>query len=211
MRKKRTDAGFSLIETVIVILGILVLSAIAIPSIASFLRVYHIRGAAQEVRATMQTARLKAVANNVQTGVLFVVVDSKHYQWAIEDRLEGAGPGQEQGRNIDPADLVGADWPGQVGPLQLLPGRVEFSATACGGDFVPNNYGLRFGNLGTMCAPGSDTKKCRALDAGAKLVETDDTGGAVCLSEVVRKQQYLVHVTTSGVIKADFVEPTPQP
>jgi hypothetical protein len=215
MRRKRTDAGFSVIELLIVIGMIMVMAAVAIPSIAGFIRVYYIRGAAQEVRATIQAARLKAVANNVRWGTLFVVVDNKRYQWAIEDRLVGEGDGKEKGRRIDAADLVKADWPGQVGPMQILPGTVEFDTTCpdFSGATVTWTPGMRFSNLGMMCDPGTTT--CPSLGAvGANFVglekdvveevEGDDvvTGGGatICLHETVRNQYRRVHISHSGRI-----------
>ena len=83
--RSRPQAGFTLVEllTVVAIIGLL--SAVAVPAIARYMRNYRIRGAAQQVAGEIGAARTKAIARNTNLGVLFVTLSSSTYRWVIQD------------------------------------------------------------------------------------------------------------------------------
>jgi len=66
---RRPEQGFSLVEMMIVVAIIMVMAAISLPSIGQYMRNYKIRGAAQNVASTLQSARGKAIATNTNAGV----------------------------------------------------------------------------------------------------------------------------------------------
>src|SRR5258708_683900 len=92
------SAGFTLIELLVVV-GIIGLSAaICDPAIHRFTRNYQIRGATQQVAGEIQAARNRAINKNVNLGVVFITLDSTHYQWAVEDDQTGTGSGRSSAR-----------------------------------------------------------------------------------------------------------------
>jgi type II secretory pathway pseudopilin PulG len=120
---------------IVVIAIIAIMSAVALPNIAGYLRNYTIRGAAQQVAGEMQQARSKAIMGNVNNGITFAIVDVDSYRWVSDDA-------QAQGQNP------------YLGPLQELPQGVRFVAAGGG------TASLRFSRLGTVCIPG--TANCGA-------------------------------------------------
>lgn len=65
----RASAGYSFIELSVVIALIAVISAIAVPSILSYIEAEKIRGAAREIVALMNEARQLAVTRNISYSV----------------------------------------------------------------------------------------------------------------------------------------------
>lgn len=140
-----SEAGFSLIELIVVVGIISVLAAGAIPAIGTYIRNYTIRGAADQVAGEMQTARLQAIKKNVNYGVVFVVLSQNTYQYFLEDGF-AAGARQAYGA----ADM---------GPIRTLPSGVRFDNTGA------NDTGMRFTRLGAICDPGSNPVNCPDLTA----------------------------------------------
>lgn len=65
----RRQAGFTLVELIIVIAMIIVVTAITIPGIISWLPNYRLRSAAQDLLSNIQKAKLEAVKRNIVTSV----------------------------------------------------------------------------------------------------------------------------------------------
>jgi prepilin-type N-terminal cleavage/methylation domain-containing protein len=135
----RRQAGFSLIELLVVVGVIMVLAAVSLPNIGGYIRNYKIRGATSQVGGELQTARSKAIMGNTNNGVLFVAVDANSYRFIRED-----APATER-----------------LGPLKDLPVGIVFEAAAVG------SPGIRYNRLGSWCKPGAST--CAALPAPAAL------------------------------------------
>lgn len=139
-RMYKSEAGFSLVELLIVVALIVIMAGIALPNLSGYLRLYKIRGTAQQVAGQLQQARSKGIMGNTNRGVVFVVVDGDSYRWLQEDELD-AQPA------ADP--LTGA--------LFNLPVGIRFEPQAGGAP------GIRFNRLGGACVPG--TAGCASIAA----------------------------------------------
>lgn len=67
----KKDAGFTLIEMIIVIAVIGILAAIVIPNFLSYREGARIRGAASNLRADFEMAKLRAIKDNAMVGMEF--------------------------------------------------------------------------------------------------------------------------------------------
>jgi prepilin-type N-terminal cleavage/methylation domain-containing protein len=132
-RKRPSEAGFSLVELLMVVTLIVILAAISLPNLSGYLRLYKIRGTAQQVAGQVQQARSKAIMGNTNRGVVFVVVDGDSYRWIQEDALDV--------QPVAASPLTGA--------LFNLPVGIRFQLQAGGA------AGLRFNRLGSACVPNT--------------------------------------------------------
>ena len=183
------SGGFSLIELLLVVAIIAIMAAVALPSIASYLRLYKIKGAAQQVAGEIQAARGKAINKNVNLGVLFMTVDQTTYRWVVEDD-----------QNPDPQDAAN-NWTTRVavstliadplqafqaGPVRALPTGIVFSQncappnTPSGGDW---DQGMRFNRLGGLCDPTGSSEPCPELGMGGDFVHNNSTESYVCVEQ----------------------------
>jgi len=153
---KRQEAGFSLIELLVVVGLIAILAAISLPAISQYIRNYQIRGALQQVASEIQTARTKAIMRNVNRGALFLVLPDpidpatfNRFQWVLPDQtiIPVLDPRLPAGgwRTLD---LLQAD-PAQIGPIKNLPTGVRFVVTA---GAAPS---IGFTRLGATCDPAA--------------------------------------------------------
>ncbi|EKD35591.1 MAG: hypothetical protein ACD_75C01850G0002 [uncultured bacterium] len=87
-------SGFTLVETMIVIVIIAILASIAFPAMSTWIPNYKLKAAAQELHASMQRAKAMAVKSNRNVGMEFVTVgcppEGGSYRFFIDD---GAGAG----------------------------------------------------------------------------------------------------------------------
>jgi hypothetical protein len=116
-----------MLELLVVAGIIVILAAVSIPSISSYMRHYSIRAATEQVAGDIQTARNKAIIKNVNTGVVFGIVDSNTYRFVVEDEPGPAG----------------------LSPLRDLPQGVRFVAAA--------QNAFRFDRMGRWCQPAVGT------------------------------------------------------
>ncbi len=137
--KQCRQAGFSLVEMLIVVAIIMIIAAVALPNISGYMRTYTIRGGSQAFAGEVQSARSKGIMGNTNAGVSFVVVDRDSYRWILED-------------------LPAAE---QLGPLHDLPTGVEFEPTTV----ANSGPSVRFNRLGGYCNPADPGSGCGAAAA----------------------------------------------
>ena len=218
MSADRRDAGFSLVELLVVVAIIVIMAAIALPNIGQYIRNYRIRGASQQVAGEIQTARMKAISKNVNLGVVFAIVGTtppyNQYGYAIEDDVnpQGGAPhpwgvvAQEGGPGGWPTLLTD---PAQSGPLRTLPVGVVFdSPVNC---LWPNagpaasTWGVRFGRLGAACqfAVGTCGPIPPTPPAYTNYVGfAADNSARVCLRETSTNLRRAVTIASGGRVQA---------
>jgi prepilin-type N-terminal cleavage/methylation domain-containing protein len=138
--KRCRQAGFSLVEMMVVVAIVMIMAAVALPNISQYMRTYTIRGGSQAFAGEMQSARSKGIMSNTNAGVSFVVVDRDSYRWVMEDLPTLAE---------------------QLGPLHDLPTGVEFEPTTA----ANSGPSVRFNRLGSFCNPGDTSSGCAAAAA----------------------------------------------
>ncbi len=100
MFKKLTDkSGFSLFELIVTLSIFGVMMAIAIPSFLSYRPTMRIKGAARDITATLQWARMKAVSENNRMEVQFSPANKSYTIYDDNDSDGNVAP-------IDPADIA---------------------------------------------------------------------------------------------------------
>lgn len=73
------QAGFSLLELMIVLGLLSIMAAIAIPSFLDWLPRYRLKSAARDLYSNMQKARIKAIKSNKDWALVFKGADNKYY------------------------------------------------------------------------------------------------------------------------------------
>ena len=198
---ERGIRGFTLIELLVVIGIMAVAAAAAVPSVAAYMRSYAIRGAAEELKAQVQTARTRAIMKNVNQGVAFLLRSNTSFQYVIEDDMVGP-PFDPTPRTI--ADLIanlpaGADpaLPNpQLGLQGLLPADIQFIDPGNGGAL---DSGFRFNRFGRMSDPGSGTPDAGTdLGTGTTLVSHTVDGAWITILQGSTGLERTVHVDPGG-------------
>ena len=168
--ERNNQAGFTMVET-LVILGLIgTLTVVALPRMISFLRYYEVRGAAQQVASQVSSARAKAIGKNVSLGVVFLITSQTTYRWVVEDDQNPAGGFRSTRDTL--ANLL-AD-PQQAGPVQTLPRGIVFDTTGA------NDAGFRFNRLGAWCDPAGSAEPCPAL-SGTNYLVNSTSGSTITL------------------------------
>jgi Tfp pilus assembly protein FimT len=179
------QAGFSLVELLIVVIVIMITAAVALPGMLRFLRLYRVRGAAQQVASNIQTARSRAIMRNVNTGVLFRIYDSNTYRMAVED-----APFTAQSE----------------GPLLDLPTNVYFIDTGA------TTNSMRFDRMGRWCELGTNgcpvptvamtcTPAARCAEAPGNYISSDATGALITVRDLSTGVGYVVGITPGGRVR----------
>ncbi len=183
------------------------MAAVALPMVMTYLRVYKIRGAAQEVAKEIQAVRGKAISKNVNFGMVFLVVDSVSYRWVAEDDMNPADATFAANTRVPlvdalPTDPLQQSAGPQHGPLQFLPRGIEFSQLCS--DLPAGTWegGMRFNRLGAWCRPSTD-EPCPPIGPGADFVRSNGAGaGAViCLRQPDTGMTRTVAVSTGGRVQ----------
>jgi prepilin-type N-terminal cleavage/methylation domain-containing protein len=191
----RRPAGFSLIELMVVVIIILIVSAIALPNILGYIRIYKVRGGAQQVASNIQSARARAIMRNVNRGVIFGIIDQDSYRMLIEDPPTSL------------ADTDGDGWADEnEGPVFDLPPGIVFMPPAAAGAT------MRFDRMGRWCQPGAGNCAAppvaipclpvdRCDDAPGNYITSDATGALISVQDPQRGIIFQVGVTPGGRVR----------
>ena len=192
--RRSATAGFSMVELVVSICVMLVLTALAIPSLMRSMRTYQLNSAAASVSDMMKFTRFEAVRRNTQINLQFTQSGPTWLVWTDSFGVGNGGP-------IDPRDKqqVIAGYPTLL-PLGVAPtpnaisaalggaalntlsgtnGSVTFDARgairqAIGGQIAPNPYVFYVGNA---TDPDSGYRAVVLLPSGSTQTWTAPAGG----------------------------------
>jgi len=199
------NAGFSMIELLIVVAIVAVSAAISLPAIGRFIRNYQIRGATQQVSGEIQAARNRAISKNVNHGVVFLTLTPTTYQWVVEDDQSGTGANRASARPTLSTTFLNDK--AQASPVFNLPQGIEFGTT-CPGATLPSgawDAGMRFNRFGGWCDPTGSLVNCPDLGVGQNFVYNITSGNAaypggsvVCVSQTTTGLRPTVTVLPGG-------------
>jgi prepilin-type N-terminal cleavage/methylation domain-containing protein len=197
-----SDQGFSLVELLVVVAIIMIMAAVALPMVNTYLRVYKIRGASQELAKEIQGVRGKAISKNVNFGMVLITLDDHTYQWVSEDDLNPTDTEFSANVRVPLANALGGGTgaPSQRGPQMVLPRGIQFSK-ACPGLAGNWDRGMRFNRLGAWCLPGSTTDCPAITGVGADFILSRPAtpgGAVVCLQQPDTGVVRTVEVGTGG-------------
>jgi len=201
----RRQGGFSLIELLVVIAIMAIMAGIGIPLLVTWMRMYTIKAASQQVTTEIAAARNRAISRNVNFGVVFVIMSPTQYRFVVEDDLtpfDGAGlPSLDTTRR---ALSLRLGQPEQVSQLRTLPQGVQFGTACAAGGIAPNNTAMRFNRMGAMCAPAGAAEPCPAVDAGANWIQSDPVNGStICLTQPRTGLSWRVFVAPGGRVRSE--------
>jgi prepilin-type N-terminal cleavage/methylation domain-containing protein len=213
-RESARQAGFSLIELLVVVGIIVLLAALALPNIAEYIKHYRLRGATEEVVSDLQKARNTAVMKNVNYGVVFYVLSRSTFRYVIEDvQQTGTQIPSTIYKNtpVTYSDAIsnGASFErAQAGPVHRLPQGIEFVTPGCG--ITGTGDTVRFQRLGQACKPTTGLATCPAATAGGTtkpLFFATNGDVQVCLGDTVRKLRQLITVSGGGRVLSAAATP----
>lgn len=203
VRWRMGEAGFSIVEMLIVVFIIVITAAIALPKIGRYIRSYQINAAARQVVGDLQGARNRGVMKNVNFGSVFYITSPTTYRTALED--DQTVPKTPRRLTLGEVEDA-ANFPGQVTATKTLPGDVRFGTTCTStGVFAANDKGVRFNRLGAACDPGAATCGGDLVPPGAppNLVWNDVTGQSfVCLTQQSTGLRRLIRVSPGGRVRS---------
>ena len=210
-RSEQAQAGFSLIELLAVVGIIAIMAAVSLPSIGRFIRNYRIKAGTQQVAGELQTARNKAISKNANLGVVFAIVSSTQYGYAVEDDLNPQAGLPHPWTSV--ATEGGGSWtaliadPVQSGPLRTLPLNLQCDSPAnctwpTSPGPAPTDWGLRLRRMGGACQFGGGCGPTPPTPpAYANYVAFAADGSAtICLLETVTNLRRAVSVSSGGRI-----------
>ncbi len=225
MMLKRSDpphrtAGFTLIELLVVVGLIAIMAAVSLPAIGRFIRNYRIRGAVAQVAGELQRARATAIKKNVNLGVVLLVTRARRgangepaaYRVVVEDDALDTPRYQLPLVPYDDAFLDSAANADAVSREFTLPQGVEFATVPAdcpasnqapvNAAFNPNNYAVRFTNLGATCAPATSTPACPLVNPARDntLMTGVAAGMVLCVREVNTGLSRTLVVLPSGQV-----------
>ena len=208
-----SEGGFSLIELLVVLAIIAIMSAVLLPRLSDYIRMYRIRAAMQQVASDISAARMRAISKNVNLGVLFAIVANDRYQIVIEDDLDptaASPPYPTHWRTVAAESWTDLQsLPAQVGPVQFLPYRIQFDSPAnCpavpGGGTAPDTWGLRLGRLGGAC--GLNIASCGGVPSSTpaltNYIDVNGSQAAVCLWQPDTNMRRWVSINSGGRVQS---------
>ncbi|MFQ5777591.1 MAG: GspH/FimT family pseudopilin [Terriglobia bacterium] len=77
--RRARQAGFSMLELVVVMIIFLILIAAAIPNVTQFVRAYRAEQAARQVVSDLQSGRMRALSENVRYRMRFPVPGNMYF------------------------------------------------------------------------------------------------------------------------------------
>jgi prepilin-type N-terminal cleavage/methylation domain-containing protein len=124
------EAGFSLVEVMVVVGVVGLMAGIAIPEITAGMRRYAVTSASQQIASAIRTARFQAVSQNRAMRIRFNCPTTGQYR--IVEVTGGAA--DTAGNRCDTAaypypDTDPAARPNLDGPVQQLPGGTQITST----------------------------------------------------------------------------------
>lgn len=152
---RRADAGFTLLESLIVVAIIGIVSAVSLPQILNYMRHFRIRGATTELAGALQQSRMRGIMKSAQHGVVFATENNTTYWIHVED---DQGPMPRQGNpeqlNLNAPDAAQSTR-FQLPPLvQFATGAQCTPAPPLAQAFAPTDGAIRFNRMGAACFPG---------------------------------------------------------
>jgi prepilin-type N-terminal cleavage/methylation domain-containing protein len=175
-RRSGEQGGFSMIELLFVTIIVLILSAIAIPSMISSMRMAHLRGAASDFAGLLEQARINAIRDNRYYSTYILAAAGTGPQEAYVDMLPKVLTGASGNGGTS---VVGAS-AGQPGdPLITIPSEVVQQPVAS----APNTANLKSQLLpSTTPVTPTDTSATPATfgPRGLPCTPFALTGGSVC-------------------------------
>ena len=158
------QAGFTMVELMIVIAVIAILTAIAVPNIINSLPNYRLKAAARDMYSNFQKAKMEAVKRNV-TVVLDFVPASNMYEMFVDD---GAGGGNANNLTRDGSETL-------LGTFGM-PNDVTLSSASFSGGTQKsgfNNRGLPASGQGNVVLLNNNSRYYKATLSSAGNIKLE--------------------------------------